>query len=292
MRQMEQIAGSEERQLLRTLGLVAGLAVAVVVAGCSEIREQVAPTVPSSIDPGHTLPGGANVRSFDTATCNDATNTFTSGTEVCAKPTGLGNGFVGTLEWLRPDATVARSIPVNTNGSIQDRFTPDACGTWTLRLTHPRDGGGADVLTGSFEVTNCIAEACSPGFWGRPQHQTAYDAAITALLDAIGGTDSFNGIFDLTQAQTGLPDGYSLADALGDPGGTSPGPNPNNANFVGAGAILSAAHPDVDYAYTIAEVIAAVRGAYGIGAPDPDLGDLDATFEPGHVCPLGSTSGQ
>ena len=273
------------------MGLVAGLALVLAVAGCSNVREHVGPLAPTSIDTSlHGLPNGAQVRSFDSITCDVATNSFTSGTEVCAKPTGLGNGFVGTLEWIRPDSTIARTTNIVTNGSYQDRFTPDACGTWTLRLTHPTTGA-PDVMTWSFEVTDCVAQACSPGFWRQDRNDGDYATAMAALLLAIGGSDSFNGIFGLTQAQTGLPDSYTLADALDDPGNNSPGPNPNNANFVGAGAILSAAHPDVAYPYTIAEVIAAVRGAYGIGAPDPDLADLDNTFETGHICPLDS-SGQ
>jgi hypothetical protein len=278
---MEQIAGSEERQLLRTLGLVAGLALAVVVAGCSEIREQVGPIVPSSIDPGHTLPGGANVRSFDTATCNVATNTFTSGTEVCAKPTGLGNGFVGTLEWLRPDATVARSIPVNTNGSIQDRFTPDACGTWTLRLTHPRDGGGADVLTWNFDVTNCVAEACSPGFWRQPHHFDEYPNP-PAPSDTFGSV--FGRVITVDQNPDPAVTNPTLAQAAAATGG-----GVNRIARIGTAAYLSAVHADVAYPYTPAEVILAVQQAIdGVAFTGPSIDDLENVWKDvvDH-CPLG-----
>ena len=259
---------------IRSLAVLAALGLGV--AACSDMRPNAGPTspTPGGTQADHTLPGGAQIRSFDTATCDVSTNTFVSGTEVCAKGTGLGNGFEGTLEWLDPSAVVVRTTNVATNGQFQDRFTPLACGTWTLRLTH-----GSDVLTHTFTVTNCGVEACSPGFWRN--HGDDYADGVAAL-----GSDDFHTLFGLTTVQTGLPADWTLQDALDHAGGTSPGTNPNNANFIGAGAILSAAHGNVAYPYTQADVVAAVQAAYGIGASTVTLDDLNATFEPGHVCPL------
>jgi hypothetical protein len=137
-----------------------------------------------------------------------------------------------------------------------------------------------------FTVAACAAQACSPGFWRQDQHGDDYAAAIAVL-----GTDDFHTLFGLTPVQTQLPSDWTLEDALANPGGNSPGLNPNNADFVGTGALLSAAHAGVSYPYTQAEIVAAVQAAYGIGTPGVTLADLAATFAPGHDCPLGADSG-
>ena len=230
----------------------------------------------SWIQPLHVLPGGAQIRSFDTTTCDTETTSFPSGTEVCAKATGLGGGragdrFDGHIRWFPPGADVnnlgeaVRTVSLsNVAGEYQDRYTPLECGVWTLKLYHA--DGGNEVFTWTFTVTDCAEEACSPGFWRN--HPEAY-------------TDvSFESVFS-----TGVVAGsWMLSDALAHSGGTSSEPNPFNANFVGTGAYLSAIDSDVDYVFTAAEVIQAVQDAHN-GDPT-GIDALAATFGPDHVCPL------
>lgn len=275
-------AGTQAATLGRPVGsaraaafLVLGLS--VLVGACSGTQSASAPASPTSVlrsgdaQTDHTLPGGGQIRSFDTATCNTVTSTFASGTEVCAKATGLGNGFTGYIRWFAPGADVNNTSAAtrtttlsSVNGSYQDRYTPLACGTWTLKLYH--SDGGQEVFSWTFTVTGCTFEACSPGYW--KNHPSAYTDATFESVFATGHVSS----------------AWMLSDALDYPGGTSSEPNPFNANFVGTGAYLSAIHPSVNYPYTSAFVIDAVQDAHN-GDPT-GINLLAATFAPGHVCPL------
>src|SRR5262245_45695740 len=97
--------------ITRTGAAVLVIGLSAFTVACSEMHNG-GPTSPTTAaatngeQTNHSLPGGAQVRSFDTATCNTVTSSFVSGTEVCAKATGLGSGFNGTLRWFPPGADV------------------------------------------------------------------------------------------------------------------------------------------------------------------------------------------
>lgn len=266
--------------VVKVVTLVLGLAVST--AACGDLQEIAGPSGLAGGQSSHTLPGGAQVRSFDTATCNTATATFVSGTEVCAKGTGLGNGFVGTLQWIDPSNTVVRTTAVAVNGSIQDRFTPLACGTWTLRLIHP-NGSGTDILTGTFEVTDC-AQGCSPGYWRQDQHFGSWP-------NPPAPTDTFQSIFarlitvDLGPS-TSVSDPTLLEALEAIQGGV------NRIARIGTAAYLSAVHAGVAYPYTAAQVVTAVQNALDGVAGPISIDDLENVWK--NVvdhCPLGAESG-
>jgi hypothetical protein len=149
-----------------------------------------------------TFTDAINVGSFDTATCGTPTSSFASGTEVCGKVTGLpggGGGTSGKIEWVNPSSSVVRSTPfTGVSGNFPDRYTPTACGTWTLNAYAPASTLQA---TSTFAVTGCVTnhaptvtranatvtvgegtEATNNGTWGDQ------DAGDTVTLTASVGT--------------------------------------------------------------------------------------------------------
>jgi hypothetical protein len=215
-----------------------------------------------------------------------------------------GTAFAATIHWTGNGTTAGEcdtiifdvNQPANTQTWVFVLTRPTSNATHELRATFT-DGAqtvGPSKVVGSvhFEVTtvlgatllaanadngtipqsvltvsHCIVppngEACSPGFWRN--HPALYTDEL------------FNSVFGAL-----VNPAWSLTDALNHPGGTSPEPNPNNANFIGTGAYLSSLH--VAYPYSTAFVIQAVQDAH---AGDPTaLGLLADTFAPGHVCPL------
>ncbi|MGH8992936.1 MAG: MBG domain-containing protein [Acidimicrobiia bacterium] len=101
-----------------------------------------------------TFEDGPKVDVWD-ATCNNKiTAAVNAGTTVCGKATGLGNEAAGRIVWIRPDGSVARSTSYSgVNGNTSDTFAPDACGTWSLRLTSA--SGTSDLDSTTFDVVNC-----------------------------------------------------------------------------------------------------------------------------------------
>jgi len=100
-----------------------------------------------------------NLESYASAGCETSTttvNSFTSGTEVCAKAFALPNSFAGRIDWVDPSANVDDS---DTFASLTDnravaRFTPTDCGTWTAKLYD--NAAPPNLLdTDNFEVTGC-----------------------------------------------------------------------------------------------------------------------------------------
>ena len=111
----------------------------------------------SDVMAGTTFTDAININSFalDCATPNDS---FTSGTTVCAKATGLGSGASGKIEWWAPGA-VAATRTTNygpLNGQATDSFAPTVCGTWTLKVYQPIATFQDDD---TFAVTGCDTTA-------------------------------------------------------------------------------------------------------------------------------------
>jgi uncharacterized repeat protein (TIGR01451 family) len=134
----------------------------------------------------------------------------------------------------------------------------------------PNDGGPTDEDDASVVIDVVCAppggEGCTPGFWRQTQHfghWTTYSPG-----------DSYELVFGVDA--TGSP---TLLDAVWAGGG---GENALLRHSVAA--LLNAASPDVDYAYTTAEVIAIVQNAYATGDFGTAAALLAAANEAG--CPL------
>jgi hypothetical protein len=114
-----------------------------------------------------TFTDAINIGSF-AANCSTPTETFTSGTTVCAKATGLGSGASGKIEWWAPGAVTATRTTTftNENGSFSDLFAPTICGTWTLKVFSP---AATEQDTDTFVVTSC---GTAPTFTACPSNIT------------------------------------------------------------------------------------------------------------------------
>lgn len=136
------------------------------------------------------------------------------------------------------------------------------------------------MASGNLSAPQVTCEGCTPGFWKQCQHLDAW-VATTFRPD-----DLFNRVFGVDQyisPQTNLP--YTLLQVLGlngngnctpdaeqpncktDPNGNAIGhtgcdPISPNLGFHAVAALLSAAHPSVNYGYTSGEIIDLFKNNY------------------------------
>ena len=112
-------------------------------------------------------------------------------------------------------------------------------------------------------------EGCTPGYWRQEQHFDSWVPTGYSIGDDFETVFGVNASFD--------PD--TLLDAVWLGGG---------GEFALArhavAALLNAAHPDVDYQFTVAEIIAGVQNAYATGDFEPFKSQLDYANNAG--CPL------
>ncbi|MCC6456182.1 MAG: hypothetical protein IT328_14605 [Caldilineaceae bacterium] len=113
------------------------------------------------------------------------------------------------------------------------------------------------------------AQGCTPGYWRQDQHFDSWVATGYAP------SNDFNTVFGVSA--TFNP--HSLLDAVWLGGG---GERALARHAVAA--LLNAAQPNVNYAYTTAEVIAGVQNAYATGNFEPFKNTLEAANQAG--CPL------
>lgn len=195
-----------------------------------------------------TLAGASSTAtvSFQVGSVNMSTGETTNYPAV--NMTYSGGVFVGSF-------TTALDQGVYTFGAVFTVTDTDSSGvTFTKK-----------VATYKWEVT-CDktppppgGEGCTPGYWKQPQHLDSWVATGYAP------TDIYSSVF-------GVGPNVTLLEAL---------------NFNGAGAtatalakhstaaLLNAAHPDVDYDFTVAQVIAAVQAAFASG----DFEGVKDTFD-------------
>jgi len=156
----------------------------------------------SGVSQSGTFTDAININSF-ASDCSTASESFASGTTVCAKATGLpggGGGSSGKIEWWAPSASSATRTTTfsGVSGNFTDSFAPTLCGTWTLKVYAPsatfQDGD-------TFEVTGCAPANTAP--------TVAFSSPPTTANE--GDTKMFN--FDITDAAsdthtfvTGFPD--------------------------------------------------------------------------------------
>src|SRR5262249_3018184 len=136
---------------------------------------------------------------------------------------------------------------------------------------------GGDLTTGSgdWQWTSPGQEGLSSAFWKQDQNLTAWTAPYTT-------TSLFNTVFGVTQES-----GLTLLAAL-----QRSGTGTNALARQAVAALLNAAHPDINYVYTEAQVIALVKAAYA----NPSIVDstaalLEAENERGGHIALGTGRG-
>lgn len=118
-------------------------------------------------------------------------------------------------------------------------------------------------------------EGLTPGFWKQSQHFYAWTGYTQ--------NDSYNTVFGVTDPTAGL----TLLQALQRGGG-------GNAALGrhAVAALLNASNPNIDYAYTVSQIIAMVRNAYATGNYETTKDLFAAENEKGADLTSGSTNGQ
>jgi hypothetical protein len=112
-------------------------------------------------------------------------------------------------------------------------------------------------------------QGCTPGYWRQDQHFDSWVPTGFAPGDDFETVFGVNASFD--------PDSLLNAVWLG-------GGGENALARHAVAALLNAAHPDVNYQFTIAEIIAGVQNAYATGNFEPFKTQLDFANNAG--CPL------
>lgn len=143
---------------------------------------------------------------------------------------------------------VAAMVQVTSNGVVTKLNSKQ----WWVRCVPPKDFQG-----------------CTPGYWRQAHH---FDSWVPT---GYAPGDDFNTVFGVNASFNPR----TLGDAIALGGG---------GEFALArhatAALLNAAHPDVNYAYTAAQVIAGVQNAYATGNFEPFKNALDFANNAG--CPL------
>lgn len=173
-----------------------------------------------------------------------------------------------------------------TTGDLNVTFTPDALEPNTTQgyavfvAVFNADGTLKAKLRGKWDVT-CEGqeptptptppptggEGCTPGYWRQEHHFDSWALTPYAPSDAYDPTFGVDGSFD------------TLLAAVWARGG---GENALARHAVAA--LLNASSPDVNYAYTVDEILAGVQNAYATGDFEPFKDALDAANNAG--CPL------
>ena len=165
-----------------------------------------------------------------------------------------GGGEVALLDVereanVRTEAT--GTLTLGTDVSVFVRLGPDGLFSGGLVLT--------------IDCPTLGAEGCTPGFW--KNHLEAWAPTGFAPDQALGS------VFDAAGLGSLAPDTLSAALSYG--GGSGLEAAKQILLRQAVAALLNAAHPDVDFALTTAEVIAAVNAALGSGSRSAILATKD-----------------
>lgn len=176
--------------------------------------------------------------------------------------TGLTEGSSVTLYFQYLDATTNSTInlgsqQVTADGSWSFPY-PDVGGTMTFAVAI-RDNATGKMLKAYKWTITCApstgSDGCTPGYWKNHLSSWAPTGfAPSDIFDTVFGTSYFSST-------------YTLDDAINQGGGAV-----NRLARHGTAALLSAAHPDVDYPYSVAQVIEWVQG--GIADPLAQANEL------------------
>ena len=217
--------------------------------------------------PAVTLDKSANV---STAQVGDTINytIVVSNTGSADSPACVGN-VVDAVLGINQAVSLAAGASTTINAShIVLATDPDPLVNTATLTCSPT--GFPNVLTAADSVTVDIVrkggEGCTPGFWKQDQHFDSWVGFSTS--------DKFEDVFGVE-----VPGDPSLLDALNSGGG---GINALMRHAVAA--LLNASNPDVDFDFTVAEVIALVQEAIETGDIERIKDILAAANEQG--CPL------
>ena len=167
---------------------------------------------------------------------------------------GVAAGSSITLYFQYLDATTNSVVNLGSQLVTEDGSWafpyPEVGGTMTFAVALRDNTTGKMVKAFKWSITcepSTGSEGCTPGYW--KNHLSSWPAgyATTDIFDTVFGTSYFSPSF-------------TLLNALNQGGGAL-----NRLARHGTAALLSAAHPDVDYPYSVAQVIEWVQ----LGVADP-----------------------
>jgi hypothetical protein len=166
------------------------------------------------------------------------------------------------VEFVTPDGYVFSPQDQGADDTIDSDADP-ATGMTACTTLEP---GENDITWDAGLVL--AGQGCTPGYWKQEQHFDAW------ALTPYAPDDLYNVVFGVDYFMT-------LLQALwtGEGGEMALGRH-------AVAAILNAAHPDVDYYYTAAEVIAMVQAAYASGDYEETKDLLEAQNGDDTFCPL------
>src|SRR6266542_5280727 len=117
------------------------------------------------------------------STCTTIQSTFTLGQTVCARASGLG-GNTYHIEWFSPANVLKNTSTDSTTGNLQDTYTPDSVGTWTVKVI--RNSDSSVQKTQTFVVT---AANAAPTDIALSNNSVAENAGANAVVGTLSGTD-------------------------------------------------------------------------------------------------------
>lgn len=103
-----------------------------------------------------------------------------------------------------------------------------------------------------------VFEGCTPGYWKQRHH---FDSWVAT---GYSPNQTLESVFNVPNSY-GL-DNVKLSSALGLNGGSGTSGAARILSRAAVAALLNAAHPDVDYPLTAAEIISLVNNAYASGS--------------------------
>lgn len=121
----------------------------------------------SGVSETGTFTDALNTGSFE-LDCTTAQETFTSGSTVCIKLTGLGNDASGTINWWKPGLNPESDTPTRStsygdkDGQTTDSLQVSDCGTWYVRVTASAVTGGPSDFDDTFSVNGCAPANSAP----------------------------------------------------------------------------------------------------------------------------------
>lgn len=198
--------------------------------------------------------------------------------------TGVPNSFTVQYNiFVQVGADLVEIGSGTSQGNLDINFTPPALdpGTTNTYAVFIAVFSGDTLkakLSGKWNVT-CAEEppppppppapfqGCTPGYWRQTHH---FDSWVPT---GYAPGDSYNGTFSVAGSYN------TLSDAVWARGGGE-----GALARMAVAALLNAAHPDVNYAYTTAEILAGVQAAYASGNFEPFKDALDNANNAG--CPL------
>lgn len=181
------------------------------------------------------------------------------------------------------DGTLVQIDSGTSQGNLNITYTPEALGPDTSQTfavfvaVFNADGVLKEKLSGKWTVT-CEAkdpdpdpdpdpepfQGCTPGYWRQSHHFDSWIPTGYAPGDSYNTTFAVNGSFD------------TLLDAVWARGGQE-----RALARHAVAALLNAAHPDINYAYTVDEILAGVQAAYASGDFNPFKDALDTANNAG-----------